>query len=31
MDKGLYSDEKYKNGVLSKDTFTIEMEYSKIS
>jgi hypothetical protein len=26
----LHPDEKNKNGFLSEDTFTIEMEYSKI-
>jgi hypothetical protein len=31
MGRGLHSDEKDKNGVLSEDTFTkIEMEYSRI-
>jgi hypothetical protein len=31
MGRGLHSDEKDKNGVLSEDTFTIEMEYSRTS
>jgi hypothetical protein len=30
MGKGLHSDEKDKNGVLSGDTFTTETEYSRI-
>jgi hypothetical protein len=30
MCRGLDSDEKDKNGVLSEDTFTTETEYSKI-
>jgi hypothetical protein len=29
MGRGLYSDEKDRNGVLSEDTFTTETEYSK--
>jgi hypothetical protein len=30
MGSGLHSDEKDKNGILSEDTFTIEMEYSSL-
>jgi hypothetical protein len=30
MGKGLHSDEKDKHGVLSEDTITLGMEYSRI-